>query len=315
MNRKRGIYCGTCKQEKGPGCENDSRCKSCKSEYERQRRIKKRLAAGKPETRPEREAYCDECKEKKVAGISIEGRCNPCIVISNKIRLHAKRELEGKAPVGIRDSAFCHVCNIPKVDGRCVPCRQRMAKERKAKKRAEAGKRPWGAGRPLTCYLCGGLKERPAASYCDSCTSNDNKRRWREVIAPKVNAREVTLICECGNNKSSTRRFYCDDCLVRRKRERTRIASQNRRNKLKADGFIEVPIPLSDNEKLMRKEARNYLNRLIRNGLVERLNCEICGSDKNVEAHHEDYSKPLDVIWLCRIHHDHHHHKENQLKG
>ena len=29
--------------------------------------------------------------------------------------------------------------------------------------------------------------------------------------------------------------------------------------------------------------------------------CKICG-DK-AEAHHEDYDKPLEVQWLCKVHH------------
>lgn len=35
--------------------------------------------------------------------------------------------------------------------------------------------------------------------------------------------------------------------------------------------------------------------------------CEKCGSNK-VQAHHDDYSKPLEVRWLCAIHHKEVHH-------
>ena len=31
-------------------------------------------------------------------------------------------------------------------------------------------------------------------------------------------------------------------------------------------------------------------------------NCSICNSPDS-EAHHPDYSKPLEVVWLCRLHH------------
>lgn len=40
----------------------------------------------------------------------------------------------------------------------------------------------------------------------------------------------------------------------------------------------------------------------VRSGRLERESCSICGELK-ADAHHEDYSKPLDVIWLCRTHH------------
>lgn len=31
--------------------------------------------------------------------------------------------------------------------------------------------------------------------------------------------------------------------------------------------------------------------------------CAVCGSTDNIEAHHEDYRYPLDVVWLCHEHH------------
>ena len=45
---------------------------------------------------------------------------------------------------------------------------------------------------------------------------------------------------------------------------------------------------------LARKTVENHLKA----GKLTRKPCERCGARK-AQAHHEDYSKPLDVIWLC----------------
>lgn len=45
--------------------------------------------------------------------------------------------------------------------------------------------------------------------------------------------------------------------------------------------------------------ARQALHRAIKRGEVLRLRCENCGNPRS-QAHHHDYSKPLDVIWLCQ---------------
>jgi hypothetical protein len=42
-----------------------------------------------------------------------------------------------------------------------------------------------------------------------------------------------------------------------------------------------------------------------RNGSIVPRGCEVCG--KKAEAHHDDYSRPMDVRWLCRRHHSQHH--------
>lgn len=44
----------------------------------------------------------------------------------------------------------------------------------------------------------------------------------------------------------------------------------------------------------------------LRAGTLTRGKCEVCGSLR-VEAHHDDYSAPLMVRWLCRLHHQQHH--------
>lgn len=48
--------------------------------------------------------------------------------------------------------------------------------------------------------------------------------------------------------------------------------------------------------------ARSKLNDAIKLGKIERGDCEVCGR-ADAHAHHEDYSKPLDVRWLCSRHH------------
>lgn len=52
-------------------------------------------------------------------------------------------------------------------------------------------------------------------------------------------------------------------------------------------------------DKVRARQAAAYARRA---GRLVPLPCAECGAAK-VEAHHEDYSKPLDVVWLCRTHH------------
>jgi len=53
---------------------------------------------------------------------------------------------------------------------------------------------------------------------------------------------------------------------------------------------------------LAQGRAHKSVMRAVRRGLISRKPCEECGDPKS-EGHHEDYSKPLEVIWLCRTHH------------
>lgn len=49
-----------------------------------------------------------------------------------------------------------------------------------------------------------------------------------------------------------------------------------------------------------RVRARQLLNAAVRRGEVAKPDrCTACGLEKRLTAHHDDYSKPLDVRWLC----------------
>lgn len=52
-----------------------------------------------------------------------------------------------------------------------------------------------------------------------------------------------------------------------------------------------------------KHRARRILNEAIQQGKIQRGTCEYPGCASTVEAHHSDYSKPLEVRWLCRKHH------------
>jgi ribosomal protein S27AE len=48
--------------------------------------------------------------------------------------------------------------------------------------------------------------------------------------------------------------------------------------------------------------AHEQVKKALLRGNLLRKPCEECGDEKSI-AHHEDYSKPLEVRWLCEKHH------------
>lgn len=59
-------------------------------------------------------------------------------------------------------------------------------------------------------------------------------------------------------------------------------------------------------EKFVKKhplalKAHREVHNALKTGLLTYCDCVFCG--QKAQAHHPDYTKPLDVIWLCTIHH------------
>jgi ribosomal protein S27AE len=52
----------------------------------------------------------------------------------------------------------------------------------------------------------------------------------------------------------------------------------------------------------LKAKARYLARDAIKRGELIRGLCEVCGIHK-VQAHHDDYSRPLNVRWLCGKHH------------
>lgn len=60
-----------------------------------------------------------------------------------------------------------------------------------------------------------------------------------------------------------------------------------------------------------KEVARYTLRYAVKKGTVQKLPCRVCGKH-NSQGHHEDYTKPLDVTWLCQQHHSDRHRELRQ---
>ena len=78
--------------------------------------------------------------------------------------------------------------------------------------------------------------------------------------------------------------------------------------KLLTEFFVASSNPDGFHNKRMKQERREkHLARVkvateVLAGRLKSEPCVECGNPKT-DAHHEDYTKPLEVIWLCRKHH------------
>ena len=64
----------------------------------------------------------------------------------------------------------------------------------------------------------------------------------------------------------------------------------------------------------VKRKAHSAVSNALRDGKLAKEPCEVCGTTKNVQAHHDDYSKPLDIRWLCVKDHNEHHKNEREQK-
>lgn len=69
-------------------------------------------------------------------------------------------------------------------------------------------------------------------------------------------------------------------------------------------------------ERFPRKyKAHGLVNNAVRDKKLFKEPCEVCGKKKNVHAHHDDYAKPLNIRWLCPVHHKQWHEENGEAKN
>jgi len=98
----------------------------------------------------------------------------------------------------------------------------------------------------------------------------------------------------------------CRDCVRRRVRkhrqENDHVREYDRERSKKAERKEQRRKrgKLYNKEHRERRYAHGVVAQALKSGTIEKGPCHFCGTTEAVEGHHNDYSKPLDVVWLCR---------------
>ena len=106
---------------------------------------------------------------------------------------------------------------------------------------------------------------------------------------------------------------FCKDCTrkkyrLRRKKNIQKFREKEKRYYNNNKDTISLKRKAAYKKNRHKTLAHYAVQRALYKGIIKRLPCEVCGSVENVIAHHDDYSKPVDVRWLCQSHHMQHHH-------
>lgn len=141
---------------------------------------------------------------------------------------------------------------------------------------------------------------------CKACLLEAISKRYRRRRPPVPRGHKKCPRClrvlpveQFGVNRRqpSGRQVYCLECWPIRVRE---MYVQRRRREGKE--LREEKAERLKKQRVLRRSAREYLNLAVYFGHVKIQPCEACGAEE-VQAHHDDYTRPLDVRWLCGKHH------------
>lgn len=256
-------------------------CGPCNNAKAKANRLKRMAAAGKEPKRVGKSPYCYWCKALKERPQS--GLCNSCRAEEARQYRAKKREELGIKPriKGGNPNCACGALKDNPKDAYCKPCKNRKYKEANERRMA-LGLPSYNESRSAHCYGCGILKENPKKAYCYKCTNEKERAR---TLARGIVKKHRTGKCACGEDFCSYSRHQCAKCH-----------NESRKKKLQ-----------EDSEAAFKEFSRTVTKNAIKKGFLVKQPCVICNTNEDVEAHHEDYTKPLDVVWLCRLHHMQHH--------
>lgn len=110
----------------------------------------------------------------------------------------------------------------------------------------------------------------------------------------------------------------CKECLRERDRVRNTVEHRVLARKEYAQGKGKEVCNACKIRYIEKNPKKRFVHiktgNAIRDGKLLKRPCEVCASE-NVQAHHCDYDKPLEVMWLCPIHHEEWHRQYGEAKN
>ena len=152
-------------------------------------------------------------------------------------------------------------------------------------------------GNTKVCRSCGIEKEINSGFYVHSEMADGYLNKCKECVKSRVKNHRNDSVREYDRF-----RYYNNSD----RKEYSKTQSKKWFNENKEKSKKSKLLWISKN--LEKRKAHIIIGNSIRDGLLKKQPCLICGIEKT-EAHHNDYSKPLKVIWLCKNHHAERHRK------
>jgi hypothetical protein len=172
--------------------------------------------------------------------------------------------------------------------------------------------------RPVT-EVQSGKKPTKVCEFCGNTFCKPGKEPWRQwaarrfcshacnhALRSQVAQSQTHKTCSCCHRPllaadfhrrpNGTLASYCRECSL--VKGRVRYRKNGRTIKPKKRPYVRTA----------REKAEAVVNGLIRRGKLSSQPCEVCGNTP-AQAHHHDYSKPLEIRWLCHVHHGREHWK------
>jgi len=108
---------------------------------------------------------------------------------------------------------------------------------------------------------------------------------------------------ECTKERSRNERNNNIDYVRNYDRERGKLLKRKNNCKIYAlnnPEKIKIHKLKWENNNKYKRLAQNKLSNAIRDGkIIKPKQCSKCNKTNNIQGHHFDYSKPLEVIWVC----------------